>query len=248
MSGFNIENDFAKHAKEMTGSLPAQLDNKDYGKKRKAKAHKFSVKSTKTGKSYWVPAVMEHMTFLKSLLEDVDAKNLDKMTSLPDLVIHELKKLINAGAKDPAQNWSDAAELVNTAYHVANIRRPNPTQKGAWKQYEELLKAGVHALHDSRGPIGSWRSSDVVYSESINYDSTLMLEKLNSHRFFIKIPGAMDVEVDASDLSEVIRELINKIRRHSARAEVTHRTQEGAIVTIFRNDEEVQEIVIQDIS
>lgn len=248
MKGPAKENELAKRSTEMNNKLPSSYDNKDYGVKRKAKLHKFSVKDTKTNKLYWTPVIAE--SFKQFLLsEGTDDKHLEKITSLPQTVISELKKLIGQGARDIAQDWEDALELVNTAYHISNIRRPNPDQRGAWKQYEELLKFGVHSLADSRGPSNKWRSSDVMYAESKqNEFFDLLNEEAGAHRFFVKIAGAMDVELDAKDLSEVIRELTNKIQRHGARVEVIHRTQEGAVLHVLRNGEPVEEIVVQDVT
>lgn len=250
MKGPAPENDFARRSKEMNdGSIPCQYDNKDYGKKRKAKAHKFSVKDTKTGKVYWIPAVMEKQTLLEFLIqENKDTKVLDKITTLPDAVIGELKKLINKGAKDLSQDWKDAAELVNTAYHVARIRRPVPDQRGAWKQYEELLRHGVHQLWNTRGNKGAWRAADVVFAE--NHVPTIepLIEDIGGHRFFVKIPGAMDVEIEASNMTEVIKELSNKIRRHGGQVEVRHRTHEGAVLVVWKEEQEIDEIIIQDVS
>lgn len=248
MKGPGQENDFAKHSKEMNKSVPKQMDNKDYGKKRKAQAHKFSVKDTKTGKLYWAPAVME--TFSDFLINEAssDAKITEKITTLPEIVIGELKKLISKGAKDMAQNWKDAGELVNTAYHVARIRRPIPDQRGAWKQYEELLKYGVQQLWNTRGNKGQWRASDVMYGESYEPLMLPIYEDVGGSRFFVKIPGAMDVEIDASDMTEVIKELTNKIRRQGGHVEVRHRTAEGAVLVIWKGDRELEEIVIQHVS
>lgn len=250
MKGPAQQNDFAKHSKEMNGSIPSQYDNKDYGKKRKAQAHKFSVKDTKTGKVYWTPAIKENLTFTDFLIqENSEQKILDKITTLPEIIISELKKLISKGAKDFAQEWSDAAELVNTAYHVARIRRPIPDQRGAWKQYEELLKYGVQQLWNTRGNKGTWRSARVVRAESSIMDpSNLLLEQIGGKRFFVKIPGEVNAEIDAKDMTEVIRELSNKTRRHGGHIEVRHRTAEGAILVVWRNDEEVDEIIIQAVS
>ncbi|RWZ87247.1 MAG: hypothetical protein EO766_12030 [Hydrotalea sp. AMD] len=253
MSGPAKENELSRKSKNMTGKIPSQYTNTDFGKKRKAKFHKFNVRSTGTGKLYWSPAIAESCTFSEFLINEAsDIKLLDKMTVLPDMVISELQKLINQGARDLNQNWMNAAELVNTAFHISNIRRPNPDQKGAWKQYTELLGYGVNALHKARGPKGSWRASDAVYGEGIDYNPMYQLTEqsatMGGHRFFVKIPGAMDVEIDASDMSEVLRELINKLRRHGAQAEVTHRTQEGAVLTVMKQGEPVEEIIVQDIS
>lgn len=249
MKGPAQENDFAKHSKEMNGSIPSQYDNKDFGKKRKAKAHKFSVKDTKNGKTYWTPAILEKLSFTDYLIqESSEQKILDKITTLPDIIISELKKLISKGAKDFAQDWEDAAELVNTAYHVARIRRPIPDQRGAWKQYEELLKYGVQQLWNTRGNKANWRSAKVVYGESVVDPGKLLTEKMGGTRFFVKIPGEVNAEIDAKDMTEVIRELSNKVRRHGGQIEVRHRTPEGAILIVWKNDEEVDEIIVQAVS
>jgi hypothetical protein len=250
MKGPAKENELAKRSTEMNGRLPSQYDNKDYGIKRTPKLHKFSVKDTKNNKLYWTPAIAECNTFKQFLvLEHVDSKQLEKITSLPQTIISELKKLISQGAKDLSQDWEDALELVNTAYHISNIRHPNPDQRGAWKQYEELLRFGVHVLADTRGLSSKWRAADVMYAEHArHHTNNTLYEQKNSHRFFVIIPNAMDVEVDASDLSEVIRELTNKIRRHGARVDVVHRTQEGAVLNILRNNEPVEEIIIKAVS
>lgn len=249
MSKSTIENELSKKSKNMTGKLPNQLDNKDYGKKRKAKFHKFNVVDTKTGKLYWSPAIAE--SFSQFLIQEAnESKILDKLTSLPDVVISELKKLIRKGAEDLSQDWKHAAELVNTAYKVANIRRPNPDQRGAWKNYEDLLKYGVKMMYNVRGPKGKWRNSNVVYAESIssNIPSTLLTEQQLSHRFFIKIPNTMDVEVEAHDIGEIIRELTNKIRRHGARLEVEYKTREGAVLAVWKNDQKIEEVIVQSVS
>ena len=251
MKGPAQQNDFAKRSKEMNGSVPCQYDNTDFGKKRKAKAHKFSVKDTKNGKTYWTPSIMEgNISFTDYLIqESSEQKILDKLTTLPDLVVSELKKLISKGAKDFAQDWSDAAELVNTAYHVARIRRPIPDQRGAWKQYEELLKYGVQQLWNTRGNKANWRTSRVVHAESSIMDPrNLLMEAIGGTRFFVKIPGEVNAEIDAKDMTEVIRELSNKIRRHGGQIEVRHRTAEGAILVVWKNDEEVDEIIVQAVS
>jgi hypothetical protein len=245
------ENELARKSKEMNnGSMPRQMDNKDYGRKRSAKNHKFSVKDSKTGKVYWNPAIAENLTFSQYLiLEDKESKVLDKLTTLPDSIVGELKKLIRKGAQDINQNWENAKELVDTAYHVGRIRRPVPDQRGAWKQYEELLKHGVNELWKTRGNKGSWRSADVMYSENCDQPSIESLyEDVGSSRFFVAIPNAMDVEIEADDLSHAIRDMLNKLRRHGTTAEVTHRTHEGAILTVMKHGEPVEEIIIKHIS
>jgi hypothetical protein len=251
MSGPAKETTTTTHSKEMNnGSIPKQMDNKNFGKKRQATSHKFSVKSTKDGKTYWIPSIKEDNTFVDFLLkEDQDSKALEKLTVLPQAVIGELKKLINKGAKDLEQNWSDAAELVNVAYHVAQIRRPIPSQKGAWAQYTDLLRHGVHQLWKERGNSGGWRVGASKMDEGYVPTISPLYEDITSgSRFFVKIPGAIDVEIDGKDLSGVIKELSNKIRRQGGSVEVRYRTQEGAVLVVHRNGEEVEEIIIQAVS
>lgn len=248
MKGPGSLNDFAKHSKEMTkDNVPNQYVNTDYGKKRKAKAHRFSIKSSGTGKFYGSRAVMEQSFTDFLITEASEQKMMDRITTLPEIVVGELKKLISKGAKDMAQNWKDAAELVNTAYHVARIRRPIPDQRGAWKQYEALLKYGVEQLWNTRGNKGQWRASDVMYGESVQLDE-LANFKVGGNRFFVKIPNAMDVEIDAKDMTEVIKDLTNKIRRQGGHVEVRHRTSEGAILVVWKGDEELEEIIVQAVS
>lgn len=247
MKGPGQQNDFAKRSAEMTGNVPKQMDNKDYGKKRTAKAHKFSVKDSKTGKLYWAPAIME--TFATYLIsEATEKKILDNITTLPEVVIGELKKLIAKGAKDANQDWRDAKELTDTAYHVAHIRRPIPDQRGAWKQYEALLKYSVNQLWDNRGNKGTWRAADVMYGEGHTPTIEPLLEALGGKRFFVKIPNAIDVEIDASDMTAVIKDLTNKIRRQGGHVEVRHRNDQGALLVVWKKDKEVEEIIIQSVS
>ncbi|MCK9369716.1 hypothetical protein M0R04_07390 [Candidatus Dojkabacteria bacterium] len=251
MKGPAQENELARKSKEMNkGSIPMQTDNTDYGKKRKAKNHKFSVKSTgKDKKTYWTPAIAERLTFSGYLIqEDAESKTLEKLTSLPAVVVGELKKLIRKGGRDLNQSWSDAKELCDTAYMVSKIRRPIPTQKSAWKQYEELLKYAVHQLWDSRGNKGSWRKSEVVYSESATPTMQPLSEDVSKHRYFVSIPNTADVEVEGEDLGEVVHDLINKLRRHGSTARIVHHTQEGAILAVMKDGEQVEEIIIKHIS
>lgn len=67
MQGPGQQNDFSMRAKAMDGnSIPCQYDNINYGKKRKAKAHKYSIISTGTGKFYGSKTIME--TFSEYLI------------------------------------------------------------------------------------------------------------------------------------------------------------------------------------
>lgn len=91
---------------------------------------------------------------------------LDDETRLPEQTIIHIQKLIQKGAKDLAQKWSNALHLVHKAYEVAAIHRPAPTMRGAWKQYESLIQYAVEWLSRTRGLKGDWRMSSAMFHEA----------------------------------------------------------------------------------
>jgi hypothetical protein len=238
-------NEFAKKSKKMT--IPLQMDNKDYGKKTKAVARTVDVVSSGTGKYYGSKTIMtkETKTFTEFLItENSD----DEITTLPDKVIRELKGLIRKGAADLQQNWKDALELTNKAYHVGNVRKPTPDQKGAWKQYTDLLSFGVQQLSATRGRDGKWRKTEpVAFTEAMQQrpDSGT---PIGSHRFFVTIPGEAAVEADAKNMDEIIEQMSNKCRRSGAKVRVEERTKLGATLSVWVGDIKRDTIKIQDIS
>lgn len=147
-------------------------------------------------------------------------------TRLPNGVVGEIRSLINKGAKDLAQAWKNVFELVHTAYHVANVKRPTPDKKGAWKQYEDLLKVGVKALADTRGLSGKWRSSATAFAEGLRDTpelDALLTEASGSgrkHRIFVKVrnighdDGEQEHEVDAMSVDEVIHSFMHQAKRN----------------------------------
>lgn len=241
MSGPHIENDFSKRAGEM--NIPSQYDNKDYGKKVKAVAKKVQVKSSSgDGKLYGSRAIMtkESMTFTQYLIEG------DDLTLLPDSVLGEIKSNIRTGAKDLEQKWKNALELVHKAYQVANVRRPTPDQKGAWKQYEEMISFGVRQLTATRGIDGDWRMSKVLVREA--YQDVDKSQQMGKRRFFAEIPGAAATEVDGTDMGEIIENITNKFRRHGASVRVDERSKLGAVLSIWKNGIQIDKMVIKELS
>ena len=142
----NVENSFSKSSSEM--KIPNQYDNVDWGKRTKIVKRKVTSKSSgKDGTIFGSKAILtkENMSFKQYLQEAED------LTLLPDSVIGELKKNIKLGAKDLTQRWKDALELVRKAYQVSNVRIPLPVRRGAWRQFEELIKFAVVELSKARG-------------------------------------------------------------------------------------------------
>jgi len=265
MSGPGQRNEFAKKAKK--GKLPLQTDNKDYGKKSKAVAVTYDVSAQGDGhKFYGTRTIMtreDKMTLTKFLL--AEANDIDEITTLPEKVIKELRTLIRKGAQDLEQNWKDALELTNKAYEVSNVRKPAPDQKGAWKQYMDLLTFSVQQLRATRGADGKWRMTDPMYTESVIlselYNSTNQKAKtdtppeerpIGARRFFVRIPDTAAQEVDGESMDDIIEKITNKINRSSevigTKVRVEHRTPEGAILGVYVNGALREKIKIQDIS
>lgn len=222
----------AEHTREMT--IPNQYDNIDWGAKSRLVNRKVSHKDTNTGTVYGSKVIMtKEATSFKSFLITED----EDITKLPDSVIAEIRKNINAGAKDLQQNWKDALELVNKAYQVASIRRPIPNEKGAWKQYEEMIRHAVRKLSEYRGLNGPWRSSTVLIRESVS-----------KHRFFVHMPGENAVEVEAESMDAIIDQLSNKVRRNGAKLRVEQRDKTTATLALYIGDDVRDRVKIVDVS
>lgn len=267
MTGPGLQNEFAKKASTM--KIPSYYDNKDYGKKVKAVPRKVSIVSSGTGKFYGARTIMTKETFAQFLnkeelveqpIETVDADcdkehieestmtfadylvEGDDITTLPDTVLGEIKSNIRSGAKDVAQKWKNALELVHKAYQVANVRRPTPSQKGAWKQYEQMIQFGVRQLTDTRGIDGDWRMSNVLIREQKEVD-----QKMGKRRFFAEIDGHPATEVDGKDMGEIIEQMTNKFRRHSSSVRVEHRSDHGAILSIWKDGVQIDKMIIKEL-
>lgn len=267
MSDPGSDNELAKKSSEM--KYPSQYDNVDWGKKTKLVNRKVSMTSSgKDHKNYGSKAIMtkeNKQSFKEHLLAEKE-----DVTLLPDRVVAELKKKIREGAKDLVQMWKDALELVHTAYAVCNIRRPTPDEKGAWKQYEEMIRFGVRQLAATRGIDGPWRTSSVLVKEDFtDFETTQkklqrqqereqnpslqsMADQSENHigkrRFFVEIPGESAAEVDAQNMDDIIEMLGNKLRRHGAKVRVEERTKTYTILTVWVHDVKRDRIIIKEVS
>jgi hypothetical protein len=166
-------------------------------------------------------------------------------TRLPQSVISQIKSLIGKGAKDLAQAWKHAGELVHTAYHVANVKRPHPTHKGAWKQYEDLLKHGVKSLADNRGLSGDWRSSKTAFAEGLmdtpELDELMLTENKQAkrkHRIFVKVrdighdDNEQEFEVDADSMNDVIHSFIHQARKNGRHIHIEPKSANQVQLTV----------------
>ena len=243
-------NDFAKKSKKM--KFPAQMDNVDYGKKTKAVPRTVDLVDSKTGKFYGTKTIMTKETTLPTFQEFLQLNEADKddITSLPERVVAELKSLIGKGAKDLAQAWKNALELVNTAYHVSSVRLPRPDQKGAWRQYDELIKHAVKQLAASRAINGNWRVTDSLIRESVKEEKP---RDIGKRRFFVHIPGVQHPqEADADSMDDVIDKITARIHTgkevRGTKVRVASRDEHNAELHVYLDGGLRERIRIQEIS
>ena len=182
--------------------------------------------------------VEDKKSFINHLIEGSD------YSAYPDSVIAEIKKNIGKGAKDLAQNWKDALELVNKAFQVANVRRPTPNDKAAWKQYEALIQHGVRELAKTRGLSGNWRTSTMLVRE----DAPAAEQHIGKRRFFVEIPGESAVEAEGANMDEIIDQIANKMRRHGAKVRVEERTKTYAVLSVWVNDIKRDRVIVKEVS
>lgn len=237
-----VENEVSASSSEM--KIPPQYDNVDWGAKTKLVNRKVSSFSTKDGTVYGSKALMTKegkLTFIGHLIAESDDP-----TMLPDMVIGEIKSNIRKGAKDLEQKWKNALELVHTAYHVSNVQLPTPTKKGAWKQYEELIRFGVQQLSASRGIKGEWRTSSVLVREAAAGE-----RHIGRRRYFVEIPGERAQEVEAANMDEIIEAISNKIRNSrdvtGTKVRVEERTKDYAVLTVWVNDVKRERITVKQV-
>lgn len=240
----DVENEVSKHSKVM--KIPNQLDNVDYGAKRKVTTRKVEFRDTATGELFGSRTIATKEALRTSFIDHLMERNeLNDLTLMPDAVLSEIKKNIRDGAKDTTQLWSNALELVNKAYQVTNIRIPAPEHKGAWKQYEDMISYGVSELARVRGIGGKWRSSEVMMRESSDVDD---IQPMGKVRFFVEVPGEVATEVIADDMDDIIDTICNKLKRNGSNAKVAARSELGAVLDVFSRGVPVDRISIKQLS
>ena len=104
------------------------------------------------------------MSFLTDLLIINEGSDLTELT--PD-IMSDIQKNIRKGASETEQKWANALHLVQKAYEVSGVQRPEPDMKAAWKQYEENITYSVQQLAKFRGMDADWRMSASVFHEAM---------------------------------------------------------------------------------
>lgn len=235
------DTDLTKGTKTL--NIPSQYNNIDYGKKSKVVRRKISMTSSgKDGKFYGARTIMtkeDKVTFIGHLIQEST-----DLSAIPDSVYNEIKSNVRKGAKDLAQQWRDALELLHRAYYVTGVRRPTPTQKGGWKQYEELIKFAVKQLRATRGVDGKWRKSPVMIPEAADATDERPIGK---RRFFVEIPGDSPREIDADNMDDIVDSITNKLRREGAKLRIESRDKFATVATVWVGDVMRERIVIKEL-
>jgi len=170
--------------------------------------------------------------------------------------------------------WKNALELLDTALHVLGLKSPDVGTK-SWKQYTDMIPYAVSLLskkYGLGGPDAHWRVTHPLVVERIDRDSLLSqlmpFEKnpkqqqpkdelkpppgyepshIGNKRFFVQIPGAGEIEIDAKNIDEVIESLANKMRRHGVKVRIETRTKEAAVLTFWYQDVKREKITIRQV-
>lgn len=243
--------EFDKKGVEMKYHNTMDKKRRGVGSKTKVRPETVVMKDSKTGKVFGRRTLVQkstestEMKFLTALLDMLNEAEAD-ITTLPDQVVSELRKLVRKGAQDLEQDWENALELVNKAYQVSNVRLPAPDQKGAWKQYEQLIKDGVMELKKTRGLDGKWRTTDTVIREAAEKDPLDM--PIGKRRFFVDIPGLGSAEVAAKTMDDIIEQITNKLRRHGAKTRIDERDKKHAILSVWVNNVQRERVVVKEVS
>lgn len=136
------------------------------------------------------------MTFLTDLL--LVSEGGGDLTELTPDIMSELQKNIRKGASDIEQKWPNALALVQKAYEVSGVQRPDPDMMAAWKQYEENITYSVQQLAKFRGMDGDWRMSAHIFHESLSV-------KKSTYRVSSEGSNSKETyQVAANDLDEII--------------------------------------------
>lgn len=250
MSYPSQENEFDKTATTMKNPNPLKKNWRGVGNKQAVRAEKVTIRDTNTGKTYGTRTIMqkpttEHTTFIGFLVSEGAAD----ITEMPGAILQELRKYIREGAKDLKQRWKHTLELVNTAYKNGNIRLPLPDQKGAWRQYEEMITYGVQQLHKFRGLNGGWRITQSSLREA-TIPSTLPDEDIGDighNRIFATIPGVGTTELHVKTLDDALDQLTNHFRHKGGKLRVDARSAKEMDLSVLVkiNDEWVKRDTIK---
>lgn len=143
------------------------------------------------------------MKLLQSLYTINEAKGIFKdLDVLPKDVIKEIKKNVRDGATDLDYDWANALELLQQAFKVAGVERPTPSERNAWKQYEELIQYAVEEMAENRGHDSSWRMSSTMFREAMETRVRIRVYELGEK-------SGKGHTVEAKNMEEVI-EMVRK--------------------------------------
>lgn len=144
------------------------------------------------------------MNLLQNLYIQSLAEAKEDLSIVPEDAIKDIKKNIKSGAADLDQDWANAMELTHKAYKVAGVERPTPSERSAWKQYEEMLQLAVNELADARklSKDKRWRMSSTVFKEAMEMRRKFRVVELGD-------TSGRGHTVEAKNMEEII-EMVRK--------------------------------------
>jgi len=100
---------------------------------------------------------------LNKLLEgkeknEVEFKDEEPGSKLPDIIITKIERKIRDNAKDYSKDWESALDLVNFVLNELNIRIPVASDP-RWPQYLGLIRTSVDELTRARGIDAKWSTA-----------------------------------------------------------------------------------------
>lgn len=142
------------------------------------------------------------MNLLQNLCEAGPKYKADMSDTVPVEMIKEIQKNIRDGASNPKLKWANALELAHKAYKVANVQRPFPSMKNAWKQYEENIQYAVAQLATHHGMKADWRMSSSIFREA-----------LTQKEYKVDVFNGMEKEsyiIESANVDEVLNKIVKE--------------------------------------
>ena len=110
---------------------------------------------------------------------------------------------------------------------VAGVEKPTPSERGAWKQYEEMLMLAVHEIADAKKLTGdeAWRMSSKVFKEAMEPRIKIRVVELGEKQ-------GKGHTVQAKNLDEIIEMVRNQAGEKGFDMDVEDK-DDGSVVCSF---------------
>jgi hypothetical protein len=178
------------------------------------------------------------MSFKEYLIEaSTSTFTKNDLTTLPEEMVKEIKKIIRKGAEDLDQKWANALELVHHGYEQTGTIRPSPDMKGAWNQYEDIISYSVDQLAKNRGLTGDWRMSSSIFNESAHHPLIYYIRYINGKRI------SETHMLEAKDILEVADLAKKAVKKKGVEIKVKRLNNDTYHITFWHHDVKMREYV-----